>query len=87
MRKRNGVPKVGDWANICSGAKVVGGVSIGKNVTIGANAVVVKDIEDNMIVVGVPAIAIKQKDKDDHEGRFFNYMTYDEWEDLHVSNR
>lgn len=36
------------------------GVNIGNNVVIGANAVVVKDVPDNVVVAGVPAKIIKQ---------------------------
>ena len=38
-----------------SGAKVLGPIKIGDNVKIGANAVVLKDIPDNVTVVGIPA--------------------------------
>lgn len=50
-----GVPTLGNNILICAGAKIVGGVKIGNNVVIGANAVVVNDIPDNSVVVGVPA--------------------------------
>lgn len=53
-------PIIGDNVRICCGAKVIGGIHIGNNVVIGANAVVCKDIPDNVIVAGVPAKIIKQ---------------------------
>lgn len=37
-----------------AGAKVVGKIKIGNNIVIGANAVVVDDVPDNAVVVGVP---------------------------------
>ena len=37
------------------GCKIFGSVRIGNNVTVGANAVVTKDIPDNAVVGGVPA--------------------------------
>lgn len=52
---------IGDYVNICTGAKVIGKVHIGNNVTIAPNAVVVKDVCDNYIVGGVPAKNIKLK--------------------------
>jgi len=38
-------------------------IHIGKNVLVGANSVVVKNIEDNCVVVGNPAKKIKEKEK------------------------
>lgn len=42
-------------------AKVIGEVTIGDDVIIGANAVVVKDVPSHSIVAGVPARVIKTK--------------------------
>lgn len=49
-----GVPKIGDNVYIAKGAAVIGGLTIGNNVTIGINSVVTKPIPDNAIVAGVP---------------------------------
>jgi serine O-acetyltransferase len=38
-----------------SGAKIIGGVTVGSNTKIGANAVIVKDVPSNSTAVGVPA--------------------------------
>ncbi|WP_100656483.1 serine O-acetyltransferase [Alteromonas flava] len=48
-------PVIGNDVFIGAGAKIVGGVRVGNNVKIGANAVVVKDVEDDLTVVGIPA--------------------------------
>lgn len=48
-------PTIGDNVFIGSGAKIIGNVHIGNNVTIAPNAVVVKDVPDNSVVGGVPA--------------------------------
>ena len=40
---------------------ILGPITIGDNVTIGANSVVTKDIPDNAVVGGVPAKIIKMK--------------------------
>lgn len=53
---------VGDNCYISTGVTILGPVKIGNNVTIGAGAVVTKDIPDNAIVGGVPAKIIKIKD-------------------------
>lgn len=52
---------VGDNCYFGLGAKVFGSVNIGNNVTIGANAVITKDIPDNAVVGGIPAKIIKIK--------------------------
>ena len=56
--KRQGSPAIGEGVYIGPGAKVVGAVTVGDNVAIGANCVVTKDVPDNAVVVGVPARVI-----------------------------
>jgi serine O-acetyltransferase len=48
-------PQIGNNVDIGTGAKVLGGITIGDNVVIGANAVVLEDVPSNSIAVGVPA--------------------------------
>ena len=48
-------PVIGDHVDIGTGAKLLGRIRIGNNVLIGANAVVVTDVPDDSIAVGVPA--------------------------------
>ena len=50
---------IGDNTWIGQGVSILSNVQIGKNVIIGANSVIVKDIPDNAIVVGVPGKVIK----------------------------
>jgi len=47
-------------ASIGSGVIIMGGVTIGKNAMIGAGAVVLEDVPDNLTVVGIPARIIKK---------------------------
>ena len=49
------VPVLGNNVDIGAGAKILGRIKIGNNVSIGANAVVLCDVPDNHIAVGVPA--------------------------------
>ncbi|MBQ6647508.1 MAG: serine acetyltransferase [Muribaculaceae bacterium] len=55
-------PVIGDNVEVCCGAKVIGGITVGDNVLIGANAAVVKDVPSNSVVAGVPARIIKHLD-------------------------
>lgn len=48
-------PTIGNNVFIGSGTKILGNIKIGNNVKIGANSVVLKDIPDNVTVVGIPA--------------------------------
>jgi len=48
-------PIIGNNVDIGAGCKVLGRIKIGDNVVIGANAVVVKDVDSGMVVAGVPA--------------------------------
>ena len=52
---------IGDNVWIGKGVYIKGGVNIGNNVTIGANSVVVKNIDDNMVVAGIPAKVIRKR--------------------------
>jgi serine O-acetyltransferase len=54
-----GNPVIGDNVFIGAGAKVLGGVKIGNDARIGANAVVVKDVPDGGTAVGVPAKIVR----------------------------
>jgi serine O-acetyltransferase len=53
-------PTIGDRVVIGAGAKVLGAISIGEDSRIGANAVVVKSVPANSVVVGVPGQVVKR---------------------------
>jgi serine O-acetyltransferase len=53
-------PTIGDRVTIGAGAKVLGNIYIGADSRIGANAVVVKSVPDNSVVVGVPGQIVKR---------------------------
>ena len=44
---------------ICSGAKVLGPFTVGKNARIGAGSIVLKEVPPNATVVGVPGRIVK----------------------------
>lgn len=54
---------IGDNVYIGNNVILLPGVTIGNRVVIGAGAVVTKDIPDNSVAVGVPAIVIKTVDE------------------------
>jgi serine O-acetyltransferase len=49
-------PVIGNNVDIGAGAKLLGRITIGDNSIIGANAVVLNDVPENSIAIGVPAI-------------------------------
>jgi serine O-acetyltransferase len=55
-----GVPVIGDDVYVGTGAKILGRVTIGSRVRIGANAVVLEDIPEGATAIGVPARVIKR---------------------------
>lgn len=54
-------PQFGNNVYIGPGAKIFGAITIGNNVAIGANAVVTKDVPNDVTVAGVPAKVINTK--------------------------
>lgn len=52
---QRGSPVIGDRADIGAGAKILGAVCLGDDVAVGANAVVLRDVPDRSIAVGIPA--------------------------------
>lgn len=61
LEKKKRHPTLGDNIVVGTGAKILGPVTIGDNVRIGANSVVVNDIPPNSVVVGVPGKIISRK--------------------------
>jgi serine O-acetyltransferase len=62
-------PVLGDDIFIGAGAKVIGSIRVGSNVRIGANAVVLQDVPDNVTAVGIPARYIPRAPGSDDGGR------------------
>jgi len=58
-------PTLKDNVVVGSGAQILGPVVIGKNAKVGANAVVTKDVEENAVMVGIPAKNVGQISKDE----------------------
>ena len=60
-RQQRGSPHIGDRVDIGAGAKLLGPIRIGNDVAIGANAVVLCDVPDDCVAVGIPARIIPRK--------------------------
>lgn len=56
---RHGAPHIGRGALVGTGAKVLGPVRVGAYASIGANAVVTRDVPDYGVAVGVPARIVR----------------------------
>ncbi|MBI4731559.1 MAG: serine O-acetyltransferase [Chloroflexi bacterium] len=53
-------PTLGDRVVVGAGAKILGAITIGEDSRIGANAVVVKSVPPNSVVVGVPGQIVRR---------------------------
>ena len=54
-------PVIGDRVEVGSNVVILGGITIGNNVKIGAGAVVLKSLPDNVVAVGNPARILEKK--------------------------
>ncbi len=61
ITNRRIMPKIGNNVSVFSGACLVGGITIGDNVQIGANSVVTKDFGSDIVIAGIPAKIIKYR--------------------------
>ncbi|KWU59140.1 serine O-acetyltransferase [Priestia megaterium] len=59
-RNGEGPPILGDNVYIGAGSCLLGKIKIGNNVKVGANSVVLHDVPDNSVVVGIPAKVINK---------------------------
>jgi serine O-acetyltransferase len=59
MGGQEGVPTLGDYVRVGTGARILGPVHIGDFATVGANSVVVRDVPAGTVVFGVPARVVK----------------------------
>ena len=57
-------PTLKENVTVGTGAKLLGNIVIGKNVRIGANSVVLRDVPDEAVAVGIPARIIPKTEED-----------------------
>jgi serine O-acetyltransferase len=53
-------PVIGQGAKLYVGSKILGGIRVGARATVGANAVVLNDIPDDGVGVGIPARVVSK---------------------------
>lgn len=54
-------PTLGNDVLVGAGAKLLGGIRVGNRVKVGANAVVLREVPDDALAIGVPAIIRRTK--------------------------
>ena len=57
--------RIGECTTICLGAKVLNGREIGSNSVVGAASLVYHDVEDGVVVIGIPAKIVRKREKDE----------------------
>lgn len=67
----DGQPVLGDWVTASAGAKILGGIEVGSGATVGANAVLLRDVPPGGVAVGIPARLAKVRPIDE-QGRPIN---------------
>lgn len=55
-------PTIGDFVEICTGAKILGKITLDDYSIVGANSVVLKDVQRCAVVVGIPAKVVKYRE-------------------------
>lgn len=55
-------PSIGDYVEICTGAKILGDIKLGNYSVVGANSVVLNNVPDCAVVVGIPSKIVKCRD-------------------------
>lgn len=73
--KSKGVPQLGDKVILFPGSKIIGGITIGDNVVIGANAIVMTDIPNNSVVAGAPAKVVSNNVEQYFNNDYFSYKS------------
>jgi serine O-acetyltransferase len=68
-----GLPTIGDRMFIGAGAKIIGPITVGNDVAVGANAVVMMDLPDCAVAAGIPAKIISYKGS-------FDFVLYENME-------
>ena len=58
--RKKGTPTIGNNVVVFAGAKIIGNINVGDNSVIGPNAVVIEDVPNDSVAVGIPAKIVSQ---------------------------
>lgn len=64
--EHRGVPVIGNNVFMAANSVIAGKITVGNNSVIGANSLVVKDVADNITVLGVPAVKVSDNNSEDY---------------------
>ncbi len=64
--EHRGVPIIGDRVYMGANAVIAGNIHIGNGAVIGANSLVISNVEENTTVMGVPAIRVSENNSQDY---------------------
>ena len=65
-------PIIGDRVFLANNAKVIGNVIVGNGAVVGINSVLLQNIKDNAIAVGIPAEVVSFKGSSDYVGSYID---------------
>jgi serine O-acetyltransferase len=68
-------PTLGDGVVVGAGAKILGPVVVGRGAKVGSNAVVLRDVAPELVVVGIPARVVTPREEPSRAGAFPAYGT------------
>ena len=57
-------PTIGDHVIVGAGAQILGAITVGRCARVGANSVVIKDVPENVTVLGIPARQMSSKQRE-----------------------
>ena len=66
--RHDGCPRLGAHVRLGAGSRIIGQVSLGDNVVVGANAVVLSDVPSGSLAVGIPASVKTRRSPDEGAG-------------------
>lgn len=70
--EKYGYPTIGDRVFLGNNAKIIGDVHVGNDAFVGVNSVLLKDIDDGAVAVGMPAVVKSHKGSGDYVGSYLD---------------